>query len=262
MLTKAKLVEIKWDAKQQQAEKVPGGKSVEVQFNPQTLKLSFANENKGGDQPAGSAKQFVGSGTSKLSVELLFDTTVDGSDVRKKTEQVAYFLQAKPQPNDPNNKRVPPGISLEWGSFIFRGVVDSMEETLDYFSEEGVPLRATVGLSMSRQDIEFLFGTPGQARGGAGAAPAAPGTVPLETARPGDSVLSLAARLGRSADWKAIAAANNIDDPLRLQAGAVLNLNVQAGAGLQAAAGVQVGVSASVDLSAGVQAGADFTANL
>ena len=80
-MQKARLVEIKDFAKSGQAETVQGGKSVEVQFNPQTLKLSFANNNKGGDQPGGgSGKQFVGSGTSNMSVELVFDTTDAGSN--------------------------------------------------------------------------------------------------------------------------------------------------------------------------------------
>ena len=245
-LAKAQLVEIKWDAKQQQAEKVDGGKTVTAQFNPATLKLTFANENKGGDQPGGSSKQFVGSGSSKMSVELLFDTTADGSDVRKKTEQVAYFIQAKPQQDDPKKKRVPPGLSFEWGSFIFRGIVDSMEETIDYFSEEGVPLRATITFAMSRQEIEFLFGKPGQASGAGGSAPgAAPtaGTQPLQAARPGDSMQSMTGRLGLSADWKGIASANNIDDPLRLSAGALINVN--------ASVKVEAGVSLSASLAAG-----------
>jgi contractile injection system tube protein len=244
MLAKAKLVEIKWDANQQQAETVNRGHDVEVQFNPQTLKLSFANQNSGGDQPSGSAKQFVGKRTSKLAVELLFDTTEPGSDVRRQTVKVAYFIGAK-QPNgqpDPSDKLVPPGIRFEWGSFIFQGVVDSMEETLEYFSEDGVPLRATVSLSLSRQDIEFLFGTPGRSTGGM------PGTTPLEPARLGDSVQRMAGRLGASGGWKAIATANGIDDPLRLSAGALLNLNVGTGAGV----GAGVGISARAGFSAGV----------
>jgi hypothetical protein len=255
MLAKAKLVEIKWDAKQQQAEKVNGDRDVEVHFNPETLKLSYANETKGGDQPGGGAKQFVGSGTSKLSVELLFDTTKDGSDVRKETQRVPYFIQAQEQRN-PDNKRVPPGISFEWGSFIFRGIVDSMQESLEYFSEEGVPLRATVSLSLSRQDIEFLFGTARKAGGGApgsGGATGAPGTAPLDPARPGDSVQRMAGRSGKSSDWKAIAAANGIDDPLRLSAGALLNMNVSAGAG----AGVSVG--GGIASGAGISGGADVS---
>jgi hypothetical protein len=222
-LAKAKLVEIKWSAKQQDAENVSGGKTVEVQFNPQSLKLTYANENKGGDQPGGSTKQFVGKGTSKLAVELLFDTTDSGKDVRGKTKDVAYFIGAKTQA-DQNNKRVPPGISFEWGSFRFRGVMDSLSETLDYFSEEGVPLRATLSLGISRQDIEYLFGQAKPSQGGAAGA-GTPATSPLSAAQPGDSVPKMAGRSGKSSDWKAIAAANNIDDPLRLPAGALLDLN-------------------------------------
>ncbi|HZI18156.1 MAG TPA: hypothetical protein VEY09_06115 [Pyrinomonadaceae bacterium] len=260
MLAKAQLVEIKWDADQQQAEKVEGGKSVEAQFNPQTLKLSFSNENKGGDQPGGSSKQFVGSGKSKMSVELLFDTTADGSDVRKKTEAVAFFIQAKPQQDDPKSKRTPPGVSFEWGSFIFRGTVDSMDETLDYFSEEGVPMRASISLSISRQEIEFLFGQPGQA---SGAQPGTPGptagTEQHQAARPNDSVQSMAGRAGKASDWKAIAAANNIDDPLRLQAGALVNLN--AGVGVKAGAGLRAGASPAAGANFGASAGVNVNAN-
>jgi hypothetical protein len=40
-LKKARLVEIKWDANQKQAEKVDGGKEVTVQFNPTSLKVNF-----------------------------------------------------------------------------------------------------------------------------------------------------------------------------------------------------------------------------
>jgi len=37
----------------------------------------------------------------------------------------------------------------------------------------------------------------------------------------------LAARNGNSGDWRGIAIANNIDDPLRLRAGALIDLNVK-----------------------------------
>ncbi len=56
---------------------------------------------------------------------------------------------------------------------------------------------------------------------GAGfSAGAAIGTQPLTLAQSGDSLQSLSARAG--ADWKAVAAANNVDTPRLLQAGAVL----------------------------------------
>jgi hypothetical protein len=255
-LKKAKLVEIKWDANQKQAEKVDGGKEVTVQFNPQTLKVAFSNKNQGGDQPGGSTKQFVGSGTTKLSVELLFDTTEDGTDVRQHTEDVAFFIQAQPaKGGGAKSNRVPPGISFEWGSFIFRGLVDSMDETLDYFSEDGVPLRANISLSVSRQEIEFLPGEAGQ--GGGGGAPTNIQIEPLETARPGDSVQSLAGRNGKSGDWKSIAEANNIDDPLRLSAGVLIDVN----AGVSVKAGVSLGVSGGVSASASINVSAGASAS-
>ncbi|HVG34280.1 MAG TPA: hypothetical protein VM911_14515 [Pyrinomonadaceae bacterium] len=262
MLKKAKLVEIKWDTNQANAEPVSGGKSVTVQFNPQSLRISFSNKNQGGDQPGGSTRQFVGSGTTKLSVELLFDTTSDGKDVRQYTQAIAFFVQAKKEGGS-NSNRVPPGLRFQWGSLIFDGIVDSMDETLDYFSDDGVPLRATISLGVSRQEIEFIPGEKG--KGGGGGAPTQENIRPLKTARPGDSVQSLAARDGKSNDWKGIAAANNIDDPLRLPAGALVDVKAGAkiktglsgGASGSASAGISVDASAitSASLSGSISAG-------
>lgn len=218
MLAKAKLVEVRWTGDNPpEAEPVSGGKEVTVQFNPESLKLAFANEDNAGSQ---SPRQSTGSGTSKLTVELLFDTTAAGTDVRRHTEDVAFFIKAPP---DRNNRPVQPGLSFEWGSFIFRGVVKSMDETLDYFSEEGVPLRATLSLSVARPSIEFI-----PAPGAAGAGPGTGATAPLEPARTNDNMQSVAARNGNSGDWKSMAAANNIDDPLRLPPGSLIDPNARA----------------------------------
>ncbi len=269
MVAKAKFVEIQWDADQKQATPVSNGKTVDIQFNPESLKVTYANQNRGGDQPGGSGRQFVGSSTSKLSLELLFDTTevheTSGSqnDVRKKTESVAYFIKPKtPQASSDSSNRVPPGVSFEWGTFIFRGVVDSMDETLDYFSEQGVPMRATISLTIARQEIEFLFGSPGQAGGTGPAAPGTPppGAAPLKPAQDGNSVQQMAGREGRSNDWKPIAAANGIENPLRLQAGTLLNMSAGARVGLSAGASVGVSTGASASFGAGGSAGASFGA--
>ena len=264
MAAKARLVPIQWDSNQRTANPVPNREPVVVHFNPESLKLQYANENRGGRQPGGSGQQNVGSVTSKLSVELLFDTTDTGNDVRRITKEVAAFVSPMPEANSGgggNNNRIPPGISFEWGTIIFRGVVSSMDETLDYFSEEGVPLRATVSLVIDRQSLEYLFG-PSPENPATRAAGRPPGTTPLQTPNPGDNLQSLAGRAGRSSDWKAIAAANNVDDPLRLTASAQLNMNVSAGFSAGAAAGGSAGFSAggSVGFSAGGSAGANAAA--
>src|SRR5262245_1921099 len=115
-----------------------------------------------------------------MSVELLFDTTQSGANVRESTKDIAFFIQPK---DKKSKKPVPPCVRFEWGVFIFRGVVDSMEETLDYFSEQGVPLRATISLSISRQDLELVIRKPGQSSASASGSP--PGDKPLKQARNG-----------------------------------------------------------------------------
>jgi hypothetical protein len=263
-LKKAVMFEVRWKKKESPPEPVQGGNSIDVQFNPQTLKLTYATESKGDNQSKGASQQFVGSGTTKLAVELLFDNTQSGKDVdvRQKTDKVAYFMRPKPQPNQ-KTKTAPPGVVFQWGTFKFAGIMDSLQVSLDYFSETGVPLRATLSLGMTGIDT-ILPDQPDSATAGQ------PGTRPMEAARAGDSVPKAAGRAGKSSDWKSIAAANNVDDPLRLPTGRLLDLNAGVGAGLSvgggigAAAGIGagVGIGGQVGFSAGLGGGVGFSAGL
>ena len=203
-----------------------GGQSVAVQFNPEALKVTFANaivQPQGGDQSAGnSGRQFVGAGTTKLALQLWFDVTAmeedPVDDVRRLTQKVIYFMT--PQKSDADPKKLsPPGVQFQWGSFLFKGVVEALEESLEYFSPEGKPLRASITLTLSQQKILETTFT------GDGRVPSKPGQAPLKAAKQGDSVQNMAARNGKGADWQSIAAANGIEDPLRLAAGALVNLN-------------------------------------
>jgi hypothetical protein len=223
-VTKAYLIEIQHYTTDI-TQKEEGTNRVEVQFNPETLKLSFSNRNTGGDQPNAGSSQHMGPLTSQLSLELLFDTTEAGSDVREKTRQVARFIIPRVGPGQQGSNRTPPRTRFQWGTFLFEGIVQGMEETLDYFSAEGVPMRATISLTIKSDHVVFLID---QIRGGVRAGLSIEGvgiTSPLNLARPGDSLQRLAGRAGQSANWKAIASANGIDDPLRLPPGALVNLN-------------------------------------
>ena len=213
-----------------------------VQFNPETLKVAFANQlatpNGAGDQRGTPARQFVGAGTTKLSVQLWFDATAllppgalpDGQtstdDVRKLTQRVAYFIT--PVSNNANPPQfVPPAVRFLWGSFQFDGIVESMEESLEFFSRQGRPLRASVTLSISQQKItEFAFRDTGQAAAG-GAGSSTPGTRPLTQAPAGSTMQGLASSQGRGSEWKAIAAANNIENPRLLAPGQLIDFNVR-----------------------------------
>jgi hypothetical protein len=222
-------------------------KRVTVQFNPQTLKLSFANQNAGGDQPGGSPTQFVGKGTTKLSLELWFDVTLPlptgaddpQGDVRNLTKEVAFFMTPQSVTKDGQTGLLPPGVQFQWGTFLFKGTLSTMDETLELFSEDGKPLRAGVQLSLSKQDLAFEFGKAGE-----GGEKGGPGTQPMEMARDGDTVQGAAARAGVS-DWKGVAIANGIENPRLVAPGALLNVTGGASASGAASLGLTGGAARS-----------------
>lgn len=264
-----------------------GGKSIPVQFNPETLKVTYANqlvEPKNVDQSAGTpGLQYAGPGTTKLALQLWFDVTamteVLGSegklvntgeqgivdDVRRLTQHVIYFMTAQKSAKS-DKKLTPPGLRFEWGSFSFNGVVEAMEETLEYFSAEGKPLRASIALTLVQQKILERDAKEDSK----GFVAPTPGHKPLSVAKAGNSLQGMAAAKGL-ADWQGIAAANGIEDPLRIPAGSFIDLNARVGATvntgvnagavidvaavLQAGGAARVGLNASLATSPGASAG-------
>ena len=114
--------------------------------------------------------------------------------------------------------------------------MDSLEETLDFFSSDGKPLRASLNLSLSQQRITtFTFAKSGgtAAGGPGGGGPIAPGTQPLAQASAGATVQGLAAEAGFGDNWQAIASANGIENPRLLAPGQLINLNVALDARLE-----------------------------
>ena len=203
-----------------------------LQFNPETMKLTFANQiqtpSGSGDQSGTPARQFVGAGTTKLALQIFFDATqplAEGEtpvdDVRRLTQKVAFFIT----PQQEGNSFVPPAVRFVWGSFQFDGLMDGLEENLEFFSAEGKPLRAALTLSLSQQRItQFAF--RGGAGGGAGTG-ATPGTQALTQAPAGASLQSLAEAAGQGANWQAIAAANGIENPRLLAPGQLIDLQLK-----------------------------------
>jgi hypothetical protein len=212
-------------------EQINPDQNVQVQFNPESLKVSYANQlqtSQGtGDQKGSPARQFVGAGTTKLSLTLWFDVTAEQpaggnqvNDVRKLTQKVAYFITPSP-PEKPDGAYIPPSVRFIWGSFKFDGLMDSLEESLEFFSNDGRPLRASVTINISQQKItEFAFGESNSA-----GSPVSPGTRRLTEAPAGANLPAIAASLGKGNQWQSIAAANNIENPRQLQPGQLINMN-------------------------------------
>jgi Contractile injection system tube protein len=143
---------------------------------------------------------------------------------------VAFFITPTPAKGKGKDVYLPPAVRFLWGSFKFDGLMDSLEETLEFFSPEGKPLRASLALSLSQQSIEFSFAESngGGGAGSTGATGGTPGTTPLEEAPAGSTLQGIADGAGLGDNWQSIAAANGIENPRMLTPGTLVNLNLQA----------------------------------
>jgi hypothetical protein len=231
---------------------------VEAQFNPQTLQVTYRNVGPDGatvdlrqSSTQGAPLQQTGY-LADLSVDLLFDTTTTGDDVRNITVKIVRMIKGDKKPDNQQSQSstsAPPRqlVQICWGTFLFNGSVQSVTETLEFFSEDGVPLRSSVKIGLNGVELDrtnpSAFAGLGLSLsigvgigGGIGFSASASlnagisvGTTPLTLAKAGDTLQGLAGRA--NVDWKSIASANNIDNPRMVPPGTILNLNAGAGVG-------------------------------
>jgi hypothetical protein len=249
---------------------------VDVDFNPASLQLQISNELK--DTKNNERKQYIAKSNAKLTMELLFDTTDDGADVTQTTRKLQAFIAPPAPPGQPAERQTPPPLVLfEWGRIKFKGIAESYRETIDFFSANGVPLRASVNLTLSRQDQVF--------DDAAGSAPQDGGATGEDDAldTPAGSAADVASAAESPDAARAVAQANGQESlrfgngsPLTVSAsitlkppaafasgggglgiglGASAGIGGGAGIGLGASAGIGIGSGAGVGISAGVRAG-------
>ncbi len=241
------------------------GEPISVHFNPVSLQHTITNTLS---QERGNARQYVSKSTGKLTMDLIFDTTDEGSDVRSITDQVAQFMNPTVQVSSRRPERkAPPRIEFSWGTYKFEGIVESYKETIDFFAPNGVPLRASVNLTLARQDQVFepsssssRFDTQGSLE---------PDQVDLPSSQSGagaggnsrvEDTTSIATRSGDSRAGRAIAAANGqesmrfpsgpltVDGSVELKPPAAfttggVSLSASAGIGGSVSGGIEAGIS-------------------
>ncbi len=239
--------------------------SVDAHFNPETLSMTIRNamEEAKHDMTQGRPSQLIASSEVSLSVQLLFDTTLDGSDVRQSTAQIAEMIHPGAVVPREEGKRRPSRVAFVWNEFRFEGLITDYSETLDYFSEEGIPLRSSVDLSLTKYDAGVPASGSSAANGvGAGSAPP---TAPVAS---GDSVDDATTKAAGGvptegpAQEKAtneVAAANEIENKKTPDVAELASPKAAYSAGAAAGAfGSPMGGGAFAGASAGAGAGIDF----
>ncbi len=184
-----------------------GGEPIKVLFNPTqySLDASFSLTEKPAIGSKG-ATQFTGGAARQLSMELLFDTYEEGTDVRAHTDRIYKLVEVQPADHHP------PILDFKWGGFVLRCMLERVSGRFTLFLDSGVPVRATLSVNFK----EYIDPTE------------QPALVKTESAdhtktyviQRGDTLSAIAHAEYRSpAAWRPIAAANAIDNPRRLVIG-------------------------------------------
>jgi len=226
-----------------------------VHFNPTTLQISIANtlEDKGQGK---EKKQYVTKSSAKLSMDLIYDSTHDGTDVRLQTGKIAKLME--PAKREYDNAAPPSVVLFEWGTFKFQGLVESYKETIDFFAPTGVPLRASINLTLASQDKVFESLSQGSD------SKFEPLVQNLATSS--ESLTDVATQAGNPNAARAIAANNGLES-IRFPAGAIaLSAEIQlspaaAFASGQAGLNAGFGISGGGNLAIGGQASAGIAAS-
>lgn len=150
---------------------VDGGESFEVQYNPKELKfdkpVSWKEHN---DQGQAGALEFQKVTPATIQIELMFDTTKDGSDVRESwVNKLLSLTNPEVTPSDGESaelgKKRPPIVWFFWGNFDFYGVIESVNATYIMYSYNGNPIRAKVTVKMKEWTPKSDYASSGDSEG-------------------------------------------------------------------------------------------------
>lgn len=251
---------------------------IAVHFNPASLQLAVSNELK--DTGNQQRTQYIAKTSTKLTMDLIFDTTDKGEDVTKTTRKLqAFVAPPKPPGQAPPKEPPPPQVLFEWGTLRFKGIAEGYKETIDFFSANGVPLRSSVNLTLSRQDAIFdepsagrptkagrvdadLFDAPATSAAGAANEGGAPGAARELAEANGEESLRFGAgarlTIGASIELKPPVAFASGKLGLSIGGGASAGIGIGGGLGIGGGGG-GIGLSGGAGLSIGGSATAGIS---
>jgi hypothetical protein len=181
--------------------------TIPVLFNPAEYSLEKSNEFANINIPGLESPllQFVRGGLESLTMDLFFDSYEDGTDVRQHTDKVADLLKIDP------DLHAPPVLRFIWGSLSFVCVLSRVSKKFTMFLADGVPVRATLSVTLNEYKTEAgSKERPKQSRD----------RTKRYVLKRGDTLWLISTReYGDPSEWRAIAEANQMDDPRKLVPG-------------------------------------------
>ncbi len=164
--------------------------------------------------------EFQGGGAMTLSLNLFFDTTLTGDDVRQKTDPIWKLMRVDSNVKDAKSTLGrPPMVAFQWGAVqLFKAVITQINQKFTLFSNEGKPLRSTMSVSFMQSEDEGFFYKQNPTT------QVKPG-YKQRLVKDGDTIDWIAhEEYGNAAMWRFIAETNNLDNVNRLRPGQLLSI--------------------------------------
>ncbi|MEU2834751.1 LysM peptidoglycan-binding domain-containing protein [Streptomyces lavendulae] len=198
---------------------------IKLKFNPEQLTLAKSaafSRSTARAEPSASRPEFNGAQPRSLSLEIFLDSSLRSIfDIKPYSvqEQVDELMKCcnPTRRSIVADKPSPPWVRLEWGrasTACFNAYLTQVSAVYTLFDRDGTPSRATCSLTLEET---------GGAQKGQNPTSGSPGFQAEHHTELGESLASIAYReYGDPSYWRHLAAANNIDDPSRLEPGTVL----------------------------------------
>jgi hypothetical protein len=208
---------------------IDGGETIKVLFNPTEYTITKTNtwnfkEVQGASLPPA---EFGGGNPRELSVSLLLDASLlEGSQsVKSVTDALFKMMEVADGQPAAGTRASPPKVTFRWGAVdTFKAVCTSLTVAYQLFKPNGEPIRADVKLQLKQAEPASTASSSSANQGQNPTTRAVAGHG-VHTVQDGDSLPSIAYRAyGDATRWRAIAEANDVDDPLRLRRGTPLML--------------------------------------
>jgi nucleoid-associated protein YgaU len=197
---------------------------IPLHFNPSELKVS--KENTFAEIPIPGLNspplQFIRGGAQVLSTDVLVDTSDELKSVRDK--YVTAFENAMLKDT---KLHAPPVLKFVWGTFSFRGVLQSLDITYLLFHIDGAPLRAKLALKLKEYRPPANGGStsPLESKPNPYEEGTSPDVEKSYVVRSGETLSSIAGAVYRNPTlWREVAVANGITDPRAVPPGTVLTV--------------------------------------
>jgi Contractile injection system tube protein/LysM domain len=203
---------------------IEGGDRVPCLFNPETISIGRRNNWAADAMPGKGVPKlrYTGAESGWMLLDLQFDTTTDGTAVTAHTGKILALMDIDaqlPGTDETTNNARPPTVIFHWGDLhSFTSVVRDLSLSFTYFSSTGVPLRAQMRLELQQYQPSNAFGPQNPTSG-------TPRPHRVHRIQPGETLDRISARYyGDSTRWRALAAANGIEDPLAIRPGSLLSV--------------------------------------